>query len=356
MAVSKKIIELTKLALVDRVLTYKEREVIVKNAIAEGVSEAEINAFLDNMLTQRLKSFSKEELKSCPSCGSQIPLIADQCQFCGKILSNSGVNSLNSGVLDGKDADIIRSENLKTELEEQNIDNCPDCGAPFPLISNICSHCGHVLHARQDSDFNIKNLIDNITASIKNISNAPKPTFLDLLKFHKGTLMLFIGIVLFVSAFSYPGATGGCILVIALPLGFFGVKWKMNFDSSKVKVYKSESEVKFDDKDFEIEASPVAIADEVYYTALNDYNKYVRLTKAVYGDNPEARKFIAQLGGEIQKADSKRRSNRLKLAVFVAIIAVIVLLPLFIRPSVQTYFSDVLQSNYTIFKTSESNE
>ena len=68
MAVSKKIIELTRLALEDRMLTFKEREVIVKNAVAEGVLETEINAFLDNMLAQRLKTFTKEELKRCPSC------------------------------------------------------------------------------------------------------------------------------------------------------------------------------------------------------------------------------------------------------------------------------------------------
>jgi len=79
MAVSKKIVDLTRLALQDRVLTYTERQTIVKVALDEGISEQEINAFLDNMLAQRLKSFTKEELRNCPSCGGQIPLISDQC-------------------------------------------------------------------------------------------------------------------------------------------------------------------------------------------------------------------------------------------------------------------------------------
>ena len=83
MAVSKKIFDLTRLALQDRVLTFKERQTIVRVALEEGVSEQEINAFLDNMLNQRLKTMAKEELCSCPGCGAQIPLISEDCMYCG---------------------------------------------------------------------------------------------------------------------------------------------------------------------------------------------------------------------------------------------------------------------------------
>ena len=345
MAVSKHIIDLTRLALADRVLTYKERETIVKEALAEGIPEAEINAFMDNMLAQRLKSLTKEELKNCPACGGQIPLIADQCPYCGNKFEVS--HSITD--VSGKAADIIRAENQKTAKEEEAIKNCPDCGAPFPLISNICTHCGHVLHARQDSDLNIRNLIANINDSIRAISNAPKPTIFDILKFHRGTVMLFVGIVLFATAFSYPGATAGCILMVALSLGFFGVKWQMNNFSGGKGIASRDQIIERANINIS-EASPVTVADEYYYIALNDHNKYVRLTESVYGDNAEAKKYIAQLGGEIQKAEKNRKSNRLKLAIIVAIISAIALLPLFIQPSVQTYYQEYLDGEYSIFE------
>lgn len=348
MAVSKHIIDLTRLALVDRVLTYTERETIVKEALAEGIPEVEINAFMNNMLAQRLKTFTKEELKNCPACGGQIPLIADQCPYCGnKFETGQAVYNVS-----GQAADIIRAENQKTVKEEEIIKNCPDCGAPFPLISNICTHCGHVLHARQDSDLNISNLIININDSINTITNAPKPTFLDVLKYHKGTIMLFIGIVLFVSAFTFSDTTAGCLLMVALPLGFFGVKIQMN----SLGGLKTRNDLIKDINKHRTDASPVTIADEVYYTALNDHNKYVRLTKSVYGDNPEAKKFIAQLGGEIQKAEKNRKSNRLKLAIFVALLTIISLLPLFLSPSSSTKFQEYIHTHYSIFENNQPNE
>lgn len=337
MSISKHIADLTRLALLDRVLTYRERETILIEARAEGIPDAETNAFLDGMLEQRLKSYSKEELKACPACGAQIPLISDQCLFCGSMLEKPAQNTAKTISVTGSAADIIRNENVKNTQAEQNIKNCPNCGAPFPLLSNICPHCQHVLHAAQDSDLNIKSLIENITKSTAAISVAPKPSFLDVLKFHRGTIMLFIGIVIFVSAFSYPGATAGCLLTVGIALGFFGARGELNGK-------------KMNGDKLEVAASPVTIADEYYYTALYDHDKYVRLTQSVYGDNREAKQYLAQLGGEIRKAEQTRKSNRLKLAIFVVIMVIISLLPLFIKPSVATYYEEYLDSYYTIFE------
>ena len=87
MAISKHTLDLIKLALEDRELTFKERQVIVEAAVKEGASVAEINAVLDNMVALRLRSYSKEQLKRCPSCGAQIPLISDDCFYCGAHIS-----------------------------------------------------------------------------------------------------------------------------------------------------------------------------------------------------------------------------------------------------------------------------
>ena len=74
MAVSKHILDLITLALQDRVLTFKERQTIIEAAEKEGTATAEVNAVMDNMLEQRLKSYTKEELGSCPNCGHGVPL------------------------------------------------------------------------------------------------------------------------------------------------------------------------------------------------------------------------------------------------------------------------------------------
>ncbi|MBO7141538.1 MAG: hypothetical protein J6V76_00275, partial [Bacteroidales bacterium] len=87
MKITKKIKRLVDLALSDSVLTYVERQTIVKTAINSGISEKEINQYIDNALRKRLKSYTKEELQHCPFCGAQIPLVSDECLFCGNSLN-----------------------------------------------------------------------------------------------------------------------------------------------------------------------------------------------------------------------------------------------------------------------------
>ena len=326
MAISKHIIDLVNLALADRVLTFKERETIVKEAVAENISEVEINTFLDNMLARRLSTITKEELKSCPSCGAQIPLISDQCPFCGSTFEKR--QSITN--ITGEVADIIRAENQKTIEPDSEPKTCPNCGAPFPLISNICTHCGHVHHARQDSDINIKNLIDNISRSVIRIQWAYKPSVLDVIRANMGTLLVIFAVALLISSFSYPGGFGICAFVVAIPLVFWGV-------------IKSSNDY-----------SPVKIADEMYYTALNERNMYVRLVQQVYGNNAEAQKYIAQLGSEIQKAESKRRINRLILTIFAILLFSSMLFPLVVKPSAEKYIDNNIDKEYSIFKSEQS--
>lgn len=124
MAISNKIAKLTALAQKDRVLTYVERQTIVKAAIEEGVGEDEINAYLNKALEERMKTYSKEELTHCPTCGAQVPLISDECVYCGAKLKTA--ESV-SGAIDisGEEADIIRQENRKTAEEQRNVRTCP---------------------------------------------------------------------------------------------------------------------------------------------------------------------------------------------------------------------------------------
>ena len=63
MAISQRIIQLTRLALSDKVLTYVERQTIVDAATSEGIAAQEINDYLDAMLTEKLSQYDKTSLK-----------------------------------------------------------------------------------------------------------------------------------------------------------------------------------------------------------------------------------------------------------------------------------------------------
>lgn len=172
MKVSKKIKDLVSLALEDRILTNVEKQTIIDAAVAEGNTVEDITAFLDNAIKQRLQSYTKEELTRCPHCGAQIPLISDNCIFCGESLnaSNKEKRHINRS---GKSFDIIRNENIKTETERRNAKQCPNCGAPFPLLGNVCTSCGHILHESTSSDYNINNLIQKLDENMRGIKSYP---------------------------------------------------------------------------------------------------------------------------------------------------------------------------------------
>ncbi|MBP5370238.1 MAG: zinc ribbon domain-containing protein [Bacteroidales bacterium] len=306
MAIPQKIINLTKLALSDRILTYTERQTIVDAAIKEGVSETEINQYLDDALHKRLQSFTKEELRSCPHCGAQIPLISDKCMFCGVTLENDG--DFKRIDISGDEADIIRSENLKTSRERTEIKTCPDCGAPLPLISHICSNCGHVFHEQRDNELNIKNLIENINNSISNLKNQPKLKFSQVLSDFVSPISLLALLVFWLfwilAQWDY---TPIFILVLIFSLILVPVPIKMYTESN--------SQVVKDVKNLS--------------TALANYELFMRQTTILYGNNSEAIKLLQEYQTEIQhfKAERSKRRRHLctRLAVVLTILTAIVL-------------------------------
>ncbi|MBQ2097417.1 MAG: hypothetical protein II480_04505 [Bacteroidales bacterium] len=136
MPISKHIADLTHLALRDRVLTFKERQVIVEAALKEGTNIQEINAFLDDAYRERLKTYSKEQLKRCPHCGAQIPLVSDVCLFCCEQLDSSEPQPRQTTTpppyVTGDAAQQINAENARTAVE-QHLHRI--CGAAYQLHS-----------------------------------------------------------------------------------------------------------------------------------------------------------------------------------------------------------------------------
>lgn len=304
MPIPQKIIDLTKLAISDRILTYTERRTIVDAAIKEGVSEMEINQYLDNALHQRLQSYTKEELKSCPFCGAQIPLVSETCLFCGNNLEKpTGISKLD---ITGYEADIIRRENLRTKQEKQNIKTCPDCGAPYPLISNICTNCGHVLHEQTDSELNIRNLINNIKQSIKEISNCPKNTYGQVIMLR----IIYVCLGMAILYCIWPGfiiIIGG-LLVSAGPAFLIEyVQTKENFDT----LSKNQIDIQ-------------------YFNAIFSMEMYIRQIETLYGSNQEAKTLLSEYAKLIdihkEQRDKRNRKFAIKYTISIALIFLIAII------------------------------
>lgn len=94
---SKELEEIIEAALADGVLTDKERAVLHKRALAEGVDPDELDIVLDGRLAKMKKSedwlrpappqqLTNEKLGNvvkCPSCGSQVVGGSAVCPECG---------------------------------------------------------------------------------------------------------------------------------------------------------------------------------------------------------------------------------------------------------------------------------
>lgn len=324
MAVSKEILELARLALQDRVLTFTERQTIVQKALSEGVSAAEINAVLDNMLARRLESFTKEELRSCPGCGHGVPLISDTCPYCGTMLEHQETTTATPHPnITGKEAEIIRSENVR--VEEQNKERCPKCGAPYPLVSNICAHCGYVLHERGESQFNVKNLINNIKQSITDLKNAPKSSFLKVVWHRKSVIFLMAAFYMFMMAtmdYLYSINLMRQITYISISVVLLIIATILEKANSK--------------------NPPQKVYDDCYFNAIHNHEKYTYELHTLYGDNEEAKAALAEFSRAVSKETLKNKINRILFTVAMVILVSVAFYPFFLKPDYKAYYNEFL--------------
>lgn len=325
MAIKKHIKDLVALALQDRILTYKERQTILQEAKNTGSNVKDTEEYIDKALRKRLKSFSKEELIHCPSCGALVPLISDDCLFCGTHLYKGDTNKVIN--VSGWAADIIRKENRKTEIEQQNITQC-QCGAPFPLVSNICSYCGRVLHKRLDSDQNIKNLIANINQSIDKLKQTLRPSLWLIIESRSHVIICTFVVAFFIVSglFGYEVMSGITFFFILPPVFLFMI-----------------GGIYFGVKDNII--SPVEKADMEYYDALHSYEKYQRQVATIYGENPEAKKLLATYATEINGYKQARVKNSKKLAALMVSVLLIPIIIWVLMPSKSKKYKSELAAN-----------
>ena len=125
---NEKIENLIKAALADGVLTEKEKQILFKNAQAQGIDLDEFEMVLDARLVELEKAEKEKAAKSapksdkygdvrkCPVCGALVPALAVSCAECGYEFSNIGTN-FSSAILAKK---LIDADNAQYELPKND--------------------------------------------------------------------------------------------------------------------------------------------------------------------------------------------------------------------------------------------
>lgn len=119
MAFSKELEEVIEAALADGVITEKERAVLHKKALQEGVDPDEVDVVMDGRLAKMKRevdwlrpepprSVKRGNLAKCPSCGAPYIPGTGKCPECGHIFQNAEANHSAQRLADGIEQITIR--------------------------------------------------------------------------------------------------------------------------------------------------------------------------------------------------------------------------------------------------------
>jgi hypothetical protein len=94
---SPEIEKLIKIALIDGVITEKERLVLIRKATAEGLDPDEFEMMLEAYLFEKQSTIQepppipeqKKDIERCPSCNDALPQFSTHCRSCGMELSEA---------------------------------------------------------------------------------------------------------------------------------------------------------------------------------------------------------------------------------------------------------------------------
>lgn len=91
MAFSKELEDVIEAALADGVITEKERAVLRKKALLEGVDPDEVDVVIDGRLQQKYNEVeaAKQKIRKCPACNEIIPAMTAVCPNCGQVIDTS---------------------------------------------------------------------------------------------------------------------------------------------------------------------------------------------------------------------------------------------------------------------------
>jgi len=304
--VPKRIVYLTELALKDGVMTFRERQVIESEGRKLEVDPDELKSFLDSALKYRISKETKETLQACPTCGGQIPLLSKECQYCGHMFGKLAANVFNVSE-DDEAARIIEQENAETQSQKTNIQQCPNCGAPYPLICNICGHCNHVLHAPSYDQLNVERLTKRISKSLSSV-NKSVPEFSDMLR---KNWFLYITIINLLAGVVLSHLLGAAWTVGIMIVLFFTQFW---FLSSKIKN----------------NVNRIDECDRNFYLAQSRFDMLSREVTVLYGDHPEMKSKLEHFGEAITAVSNRREASRRKIAIVNSVFTIVSVAILFV--------------------------
>lgn len=164
---SKELEEIIDAALADGVLTDKERAILHKRAVAEGVDTDELDLVLDGRLAklkkqedwlrpvppQNLANQKLGNVVKCPSCGAQVVGGSAICRECGYTFSNVNTNN-SSNALYEKLEQFNREHQLERKESSAMETAAKGCLAfymwPFFLISKLFTKVNPVYKKKMD--------------------------------------------------------------------------------------------------------------------------------------------------------------------------------------------------------------
>lgn len=148
MAFSKELEAIIEAALADGVITEKERAVLHKKALLEGVDPDELDVVIEGRLSKMKReedwlkpappaSEKRGNIVKCPNCGAPIQAGAVKCDECGYVFTNVAANR-SSEVLARKISELL-SNHRKTEHVIEEIANFPIPTSKEDLMEFIAS-------------------------------------------------------------------------------------------------------------------------------------------------------------------------------------------------------------------------
>jgi len=309
--ITQNLIDLVDLALVDAVLTQKEREVLLNAAAKDGISAEEANIYINSQLDIRLKTRDKAELKACPSCGAQIPLLAHCCPYCHH--EYTAHHSRNLDEIESYDANLIRAENRKTAEEQENIGQCPNCGHPYPLISNICPACSHVLHYGESNKSNVERLIGRIYIKINELNLMKDTSLWDIFKYrHPEYCFVALAISIVILRVNPNVAENQPFSFLTLPLDLMGI-----FFLTAPIIVRILPIVGNEEKAFNYSflyplkrgESPMGIRNKAAGKLISEYQSLENQLDTIYGADRECKPLLENIRKQMDDAIAKHRKK-----------------------------------------------
>lgn len=150
---SEELNRLIEAALADGVLTDKERAVIRKRALSEGVDPDEVEIIMEGRLYEKTHKNQLNYIK-CPVCGLEIPPLTEVCPNCGSIVSLDSNQELKSIAME--------LNGYLAKLKAKDFDDLPK------LLSRI-EELKKNINTFYGDDQNVKKLLMGIESEISSI-------------------------------------------------------------------------------------------------------------------------------------------------------------------------------------------